>query len=160
MMNLLLITFILLFLCGYKDMSCKVSNCFVAGTKVYTIQSFRNIEDLKKGDFLYSYNLNGKYLEEAEVIKTIARKAYEIYTIKAGYTTIKVTSEHPFYIYNKGWVKVSDLEVGDNIKTMYEEIRAITSITSTIETKTVYNITVSGNRNYFVSKNGFLVHNK
>lgn len=45
--------------------------CFVAGTKVLTENGYKNIEDIKISDKVYSYNLNNNELELKEVINTI-----------------------------------------------------------------------------------------
>ncbi|MFC1559886.1 hypothetical protein ACFL4F_02135 [Candidatus Margulisiibacteriota bacterium] len=55
---------------------------------------------------------------------------------------------------------MSDLVIGDKIKTMYGGMAAVTGISSTAGPVTVYNISVDSEQNYFVTSGGLLVHNK
>lgn len=73
------------------------SPCFVAGTKVYTSEGFKNIEDLKVGDLVLTHNNR---------FKAIVRIGHEdekmIYDLRVmGSMPILATSEHPFLIVTK-----------------------------------------------------------
>ncbi|MFC1767320.1 Hint domain-containing protein [Candidatus Margulisiibacteriota bacterium] len=137
-----------------------ISSCFVAGTKIYTPGGFKNIETISAGDTVYSYNFSKNAVFEAKVTASHARTSNKIYTIIAGGNVVKVTGEHPFYVVGRDWVKVSDLVIGDKIKTMYGGMAAVTGISSTAGPVTVYNISVDSEQNYFVTSGGLLVHNK
>ena len=71
-----------------------------------------------------------------------------------------MTAEHPFYVINKGWIKVKDLKVGDSIKSSSKNPVRIVSIKKGDRNITVYNIKVADNNNYFVTSSKLLVHNK
>ena len=72
-----------------------------------------------------------------------------------------VTAEHPFYVLDRGWIKAKDLRVGFKLLSLSENIRnEIKSISIKKQRVNVYNLEVSGNNNYFVTKSKVLVHNK
>jgi len=101
-------------------------------------------------------------LEFSSVIKTHVSKDSVLYLVSIGREELKVTSEHPFYSMSKRWVKEQDLEQGDHLMNVNEETIDIISVNKIILVRPVdvYNITVSGNHNYFVTKQKILVHNK
>ncbi len=137
--------------------------CFAAGTKVVTADGFSNIEDIKVGDMVYSVNLESGEKELAPV--TWVMEDYfvdETYTISIEDETIVTTAEHPFYVENKGWVKVKDLEAGDKVNSMVGSASVIEKIQcqKLDEPIQVYNFTVDGNHNYLITEAELLVHNK
>jgi hypothetical protein len=80
-----------------------VDECFVAGTKVKTINGYKNIEDIKIGEVVYNACGIGK------VQNVGVKEVDEIYKIKlSNGKEIECTGEHPFLTTN-GWVKVKDL---------------------------------------------------
>lgn len=85
--------------------------CFLAGTKI----DGKNIEDIKKGDFVYSYNHKKNKIEKRKVLKIMKRKAPDkIFRLTyAGTNDIFCTAEHPFYVKNKGYIEAKDLKIGD-----------------------------------------------
>ncbi len=134
--------------------------CFEEGTKVYTENGLVNIEELKQGINVYSYNFEKEELELNSIVKFFKREVTEVYNITVGKEVITVTSEHPFYVTGKGWVKVRDLKEEDLLLTSKGKTKKITTITKENRTLFVYNIEVADNHNYFVSKKKVLVHNK
>ena len=136
--------------------------CFVAGTKVKTEDGFKNIEDIKIGDMVYSYNLNTNQLELNEVTDAIISQTIETYLVTIDKKTFEVTPRHELYIIDKGWVRAYNLKVNDRmLDSNGKEI-----IVSKIENKKydkpikTYNLTIEGNHNYFVTDIQVLVHNK
>jgi intein/homing endonuclease len=72
-----------------------------------------------------------------------------------------VTGEHPFYVANRGWLKVKQLKKGDLFKSKKAEIRETITSIKLIQRKTqVFNIEVDKNHNYFITNSAILVHNK
>lgn len=88
------------------------SPCFLAGEQVNTINGFKNIEDIKVGDYVKSHN--GTY---NKVIETMENQNNCIYDIKCGAThLINTTFNHPFYISRNGekqWVEAKGLTTND-----------------------------------------------
>lgn len=88
------------------------SPCFLAGEQVNTINGFKNIEDIKIGDYVKSHD--GTY---NKVIETMKNQNNYIYDIKCGAThLINTTFNHPFYVLRndkKQWVEAKDLTTND-----------------------------------------------
>ncbi len=64
-----------------------------------------------------------------------------------------------FYVQDKGWIKVKDLQANYVLKTEGSKTELIKT-TVLVKEEKVYNIEVEGNHNYFISKSKILVHNK
>ncbi len=134
--------------------------CFIKGTLVCMKEGLRPIETIKEGDSVFSYNFEKDIVELNRVAKTFERKTQEIYEITTNAGKIMVTAEHPFYVVDKGWIKVKDLQTGYILKTKNNSKEHITNIVRNERPETVFNIEVEGNHNYFVTRDLILVHNK
>ena len=135
--------------------------CFVAGTKVLTESGYINIENIKVGDMVYSYNFNNNELELKKVINLINSEAKETYKMDIGDQTIEMSVRHELYIIDKGWTRAYDVKVGDKMISSDDKIvtiKKIDLVTYDTPIKT-YNLTVEGNNNYFVTYSKVLVHN-
>ena len=135
--------------------------CFVKGTKVKTENGFKNIEDIKIGDKVYSYNLNNNSLELKKVLNTIKSNTIDTYKATIGGKTVEMSPKHQLYIIDKGWVRAYDLNVNDKLLDVNGKQITISKIEykkydSPIDT---YNLTIEGNNNYFVTDIQVLVHN-
>ncbi len=136
-------------------------SCFVAGTKVKTESGFKNIEDIKIGDKVYSYNLNNNNLELKKVLNTIRSNTIDTYKVTIDGKTVEMSPKHQIYIIDKGWVRAYDLKVNDKLLDVNGKQVSISKIEykkydSPINT---YNLTIEGNENYFVTDIQVLVHN-
>lgn len=141
-----------------------LSACFIAGTKIWVSNGYKNIEKINIGDLVYSYNETNKCVELKKVTNFFEHIDSNIYIVKAGNEIIKVTSMHRFYSKRKNseiyeWIAIKDLQVGDYLCLEGNSIIAIDSITLKREINKVYNIAVDVNHNYFVTKSKVLVHN-
>lgn len=70
-------------------------HCFVPGTQIYTSNGFKNIEDVKLGDLVWTHKNRFR-----QVIRTYKNEYNgEIVNIrsKGNYETVSCTPEHPFY---------------------------------------------------------------
>ena len=135
--------------------------CFVAGTKVLTENGYKNIEDIKIGDMVYSYNLDNNEKELKKVTRTIKSYTEETYIVTINGKKIEMSPRHQIYIIDKGWVRAYDLKVGDKMLSSEKKQIDITNIEHK-EYKdgiNTYNLTIDGNSNYFVSEIQVLVHN-
>lgn len=137
------------------------SMCFVAGTKVLTATGYKNIEDIKVGEMVYSYNLDNNEKELKKVTRTIKSSTEETYIVTINGKKVEMSPRHHVYIVDKGWVRAYDLKVGDKMLSSDKKVIDITNI----EHKnyeggiSTYNLTVDGNSNYYVSEIQVLVHN-
>lgn len=136
--------------------------CFVEGTKVSTPNGLINIEDLKAGDLVYTYNEQTGKVEEKPIEKTFVNPSKETATITfENGETIENTKPHPYYVVGKGWTETKDLKLGDKILTQSGETEKIVNIETNIKPKEilVYNLSIQDNHNYFVGNIKLLVHN-
>lgn len=135
--------------------------CFVAGTKVLTKDGYKNIEDIKVGDMVYSYNLDNNERELKKVTGTIISSSIDTYTITIENEKIEMTPRHQVYIIDKGWVRAYDLKLGDKVLSADKKVATISDIKYNMYDKKIktYNLTIEGNSNYYVSNNKYLVHN-
>lgn len=148
--------------------------CFPAGTKVAVEGGEKNIEDVKVGDKVFTFNHNTLAKELQEVKKVRVEENKEIFTLKAGSeVSVQATLDHPFHIKGIGYaafdvelcgelndLAVKQLVIGQAPTTFDEELEVnITSLGKEEKLATVYNLDeVEGNHNFYV--NGLLVHNR
>ena len=145
-----------------KSGTFNISTCFVAGTKVLTKNGLKNIEDIKVGEYVYTFDPDKNIKELQPVTDTMISKNNKLYeiTLENG-EVIKATEKHPFYVLDKGWVRSYDLKVGDELtspKVGLIKIKTI-KIKQYKEAITVYNLGVKDNHNYLVTEYEILVHN-
>ena len=135
--------------------------CFVAGTKVKTENGFKNIEDIKVGEIIYSYNLDNNNLELKKVLDTIKSSTIDTYKVTIGDKEVEMSPKHQIYIIDKGWVRAYNLKVGDKLLDINGKEVSIAKIEYKKYDKPIdtYNLTVEGNGNYFVTNIQVLVHN-
>lgn len=146
--------------------------CFAAGTKVLLGDgTSKNIEDVKAGDVIVSYNLTKDENENKIVGKLLSVLSDHIsYVTLSNGTILKLTNDHPIYT-KKGWaaidveltktkydLPVEDLIVGDLVKTLdgYSEIISIETHNTPTMTFTLKD--VEDNANFYAE--GVLVHNR
>ncbi len=129
------------------------STSFLAGTKVLTADGEKNIEDLKIGDVIKSYDLqtNSVVLSTVSGLIQGTKEAYYVINGK-----VQTTGNHIFLLADQTQKAVQDLNVGDILST-YNGTEAITSISLVNEQVNVYDIDVE-NYHLFYAEN-YLVHN-
>ena len=154
-------------------------SCFVAGTKILMAdKSEKNIEDVKRNDLVFTYNISKKRIEIA-IVEEVTSPIHEEFIEVIFENGIKNTNtlDHPYYVKNKGWcsykpdltsknygLDVKNLSV-DDIVLVYDKFKDsiyeqnITSIEEIHKKMKSYNLfKVNKNHNFFA--NGVLVHNK
>ena len=136
------------------------TRCFVAGTPVYSNDGFVNIELLKVNDTLSSYNVATGVVELMQVSHTSNRITTNVYQVVTNLDTFIVTGEHPFYVEGRNWTEVKDLKAGDELRSLLNTKISVIKIEKLEVEKTVYNIEVNGNHNFYVGQGKVLVHNK
>ncbi|MDD5980133.1 MAG: Hint domain-containing protein [bacterium] len=143
------------------------TGCFLNGTKIHTKNGLKNIEDIKVGDYVLSYNEETKQTEYNRVYDTYihTKNNEELYELTINGKILKVTAAHRFYVKEKGttefvWEEAKGLKVGDILLDSNNKEQKITNINHYIHFGTVYNFAVENNHNYYVTENGYLVHNK
>lgn len=143
-----------------KNCSTYVFTCFTGDTKIAVENGYKNIKDIKVGDYVYSYNLETKTKELNKVSRTFIHQKDEIYTLKVNNQLIHTTEEHPFYVINKGWVNTEKLNFNDKLLSVKTGPTSIQNISKRNNKTYVYNIEVENNHNYLITTDEILVHNK
>jgi intein/homing endonuclease len=135
--------------------------CFITGTEITLSNGdVKNIEDVIVGEGVLTYNeVSGE--QEVGVVGNL--KQHEVHSVIKlifdNEVVITTTSEHPFFVDSKGWVKAGNLELHDVCKKVNGDTSILTSIEVLEESHVVYNLlSVSENHNFYA--NGILVHNK
>ena len=137
------------------------SPCFVAGTKIKTIDGFKNIEDIQVEDMVLTHT--NTYQKVLKVGHNENKQIWELKSEDSDNITL-VTGNHPFYIYtNEGnykWKEIQYVTKSDKLcKIINNDIKhfAVISLTLTETYTTVYNIEVENDNSY--TANGYIVHN-
>ena len=137
--------------------------CFLAGTKVLMEDySYKNIEDIKKGQSVKSYDFESGRIVNSKVKKTFFHKPDEMadFYLKIN-NDLMVTPNHLFFS-EGSWVHANDLILGDILftKDFNSEIY-ISSIEKIFDKVPTYNLEIENVHNYYVQLDNkfILVHN-
>jgi hypothetical protein len=89
-----------------------IDECFVAGTKI----GLKNIENIKPGDFVDSFNHNTNKIESKKVLAVSKKENYDkLILLKYLDDFIVCTQNHPIFVIGKGYVNAKDLTNEDEI---------------------------------------------
>ena len=145
-----------------EKMSCgDASYCFAGETLISIPNGLKRIDLITKGDKVISYSHLSQVTEISSVIKTHSYVSSGYFEVKVGNSVLKVTGEHPFYCdSSQSYVPIKDVKVGENFRTKTGELVSLNAKKWIEKEMIVYNITVQGNNNYYVTSMSILVHNK
>ena len=143
--------------------------CFVAGTKVLTLEGLRNIEDLCIGDWVLSRDADTGEQAYRAVVDTIVTHPERLYHVRyrhdGGFEEeLVATGEHPFYVVERNaFVAARDLVAGETLS-LADGATAIVAGVVTEDPRpgeilTTYNVEVDEFHTYFVGESGVWVHN-
>lgn len=91
-----------------------IDECFIAGTLIDGVP----IEQLKKGDYVYSFNHSKNRIEKKQITHIFKKQAKELYKLKfMNGVELICTKNHPFFTKEHGYLTVSDL-----LETEYTDI--------------------------------------
>lgn len=90
--------------------------CAPAGTKILTPNGSKNIEDIRAGDIVYSYDVeNGQRIEDEVTVPMSRQYEGDLIEIEAENGSImRLTPEHEVYT-KRGWIKASEVQEDDEI---------------------------------------------
>ncbi|HAH05081.1 MAG TPA: hypothetical protein DCM05_00925 [Elusimicrobia bacterium] len=140
--------------CSQK--SCSIGmHCFVKGTDILMEDgSYKNIEDVKVGDRVMSYDTElGRYVGAA-VVRTTKNDAGKYYNVN---DTMKITPGHVLNV-SGDWKLSDEMKVGDFLTNANGDRVAIDSIEEVNEPAEVFNLITEEPNNFFAED--FLVHNE
>ncbi len=133
------------------------SECFPAGTLVWTELGLLPIETVQPGDRVVSQDVKTGQLSLRPVTERTVRPPVEVMNIKLGETTIVATKGHPFWVNNRGWTMARHLEPGMQVHTMQGAAKILFA-ERLPDRRVCYNLLVDGFGTYFVSDLAVLVH--
>jgi len=128
-------------------------NCFISGTSITTPTGEINIENVKIGDNVLTYNPQIANLEWKPVVQVYQHNPSDYLLIN---NDLGITANHPIYSNNE-LIVAGELSIGDVLHGINGNV-SVNSIEHVLEVKPVYNLEVADNHNFFAD--GILVHNK
>ena len=119
------------------------------------------IEQVHAGTIVQSFNPGTLAVSEKKVETTFVKQTSELIHISLKNEMIDSTTNHPFYVLDRGFVKAKDLRAGDILCTVDGDYVVVEQVQHEIleSPVNVYNFSVEDNHTYFVGKNGVGVHN-
>ncbi len=125
--------------------------CFAMGTKLWTPQGYRNVEDIQSGNLVYARDENDP---AAPVVVRVVEERFvatgNVLHLHVDGQLIRTTPEHPFYVFRKGWTAAGALVAGDWISTLAGGWTAVEEVYDTGLFEAVYNLRVAEDHTYFV----------
>jgi RHS repeat-associated protein len=144
-----------------ENCGCQQLNSFPADTLVHTENGLKLIEEVKVGDKVLSIDESREitsYQPVTDLLQSEQQYRLTEIMLDSG-KSIEATAEHPFYIKGKGWNPASTLKVGHVLELHDGTTVVIKEIDIRVRRDLVYNFTVANTYNYFVGRDGVLVHN-
>ena len=133
--------------------------CFTKNTKILTEDGYKNISEIKIGDWVWSYNEKTHEQELKIVTDAYIRHSNTIFKIYVHEEIIEATGDHPFFI-NGIFIKAKELHKGDSVQLYSGKKEIIDSILIKADSSyDVYNFTVDQFHTYYVGYTSILVHN-
>lgn len=131
--------------------------CFLSGTKISMADgSLKNIEEVKIGDMVRSYDFVSKKIVPAEVSDLIYHEAEKVDSYLIINNFLKVTPNHEILI-NGYWQEIGDAQIGSVLQSESGKPVFINSIEKIEDHVPTYNIEVKDYHNYYADH--ILVHN-
>jgi len=132
-----------------------IYSCFLKGTQVLLADgSYKNIEDVKVGDTVMSYDTALGTFVGAKVLMTPISQTGNWFYVNE---TLKVTPGHPIYA-NGDWKMSDQLRIGDQLMNANGELITVVSIKPVTEDVDVYDLFTEYPNDFFAQN--FLVHNE
>ncbi len=135
--------------------------CFIAGTLVLSSAGYMPIEDIDKGDKVWSENPETGEKKLKEVVHTFVNKTDELVHVFVDGEEIVATPKHPFYASCKGWTEAIQLRAGDILVLQSGKYVIVEKVQHEILEApiAVYSFEVEDFHTYYVGRSSILVHN-
>ena len=129
-----------------------------------TKDGYKDIEKLKVGNIVLTYNEEKGINEYKKILDVFIykNKIENLYTISTNNFSFKLTGFHRIYIRRNGaisYIAANKAKIGDYVKYADGTYHRIIKISYVPQIKTVYNLHVEDNNNFYVGSKGVLVHN-
>lgn len=136
-------------------------NCFTGDTLVAAENGQVRIDEIEVGDSVWAYDIFTGETALKEVTKVYVHEVDEILHLHTTAGDIDTTTNHPFYVIDRGWVAAGDLDEGDEVYLIDGSTAFVTGaeLEKLEEPMKVYNLEVADFNTYFVGDEAVLVHN-
>jgi hypothetical protein len=149
---------------------CTLGNCFAPGTLVLMADGRRKaIENVERGDWIISDDpFDDEPPKSCKVEWLIRSRADRLYSIDwdrdgdgVSDGRLQVTSEHPVYTVEHGWIEAQKITSGDHLQTRDQRTVTVAANHAWIAPTETYNLDVGDPNTYFVGDGTtwLLVHN-
>ncbi|UYZ63418.1 polymorphic toxin-type HINT domain-containing protein [Hymenobacter weizhouensis] len=136
-----------------------VTGCFVAGTPVAVEGGYKNIEEVRVGDLVWSWHEETGELALKPVLQTMRHEATTLVELQVGPASVVTTPEHPFWT-PAGWVEAGRLEEDARVLRSDGQLVGLHEAEHRIgEPVPVYNVEVADWHTYLVGEWMLVVHN-
>ncbi len=131
---------------------------------IYMASGRYPVEKVNEGDWALARDEQTGEQTYRQVTRTFVKpdlpvRELEFQTQDGSTETLRVTSEHPFWVKDRGWVEAAELLPGDEVFTSAGGWVRVSNGTWVSQRQTVYNFEVEGFHSYFVGESGVWVHN-
>ena len=135
--------------------------CFVAGTLISAAHGLKPIETIQSGEFVWAEDPETGERALKRVVRTFLNEKDELVHVQVNGETITCTTEHPFYVRDKGWVAADELKISDRLELQNGANAFIEAVHHEKLAKPiqVYNFEVDDFHTYYVGPACVLVHN-
>lgn len=129
-------------------------SCFPSDTDVLTPKGWRKIDELEHGEFVQSHDSSGRIMCN-RIIKRTDHAPTQIFEIQfeEGTHTLRATGSHSV-LTGRGWQKVRDLKVGDQLGSIDENkaelSQTVLFVEETRAREIVHNLIVEGDYTFIV----------
>ena len=142
-----------------------MGHCFVAGTPVRTPSGAREIQDIRVGDSVLSFNERKGTVEPARVTKVITGNRSDLMVLTSPHGSVTCSQNHRFFTAESRWTMASALSASEKVFALSAGFTGVVPVKCAATHKdmpapvTVHNFEVEGNHDYFVGPDAILCHN-
>ena len=142
-----------------------MGHCFVTGTLVQTPAGAREIQSIRAGDTVFSFNERKGSVEPARVTKVITGYRSDLMVLTSAHGSVTCSQNHRFLTAESRWTMASVLSASDKVMALGTDFTGVVPMKCAAKHKdldspvTVHNFEVEGNHDYFVGPDAILCHN-
>ncbi|HEY1946752.1 MAG TPA: Hint domain-containing protein [Bryobacteraceae bacterium] len=138
------------------------TGCFTASTLVLLADGEKKpIETVQAGDYVLSCEETTGITKPQRVQRVWTHQVRTTLVLQLmGGEEVETTSEHRFFVAERGFVGAGRLASGFALKSYYGQSPLVTALEPSVRTVKVYNLEVENFHTYFVGNGGLLVHNR
>jgi len=112
----------------------RVVRCLHGESKIWTKSGYKNIQDIKVGDLVYSFDVKSQKLRETKVLDWVNNGAQEIWSIASKHRSLKANNNHPLLVKNKKTGVVDYVQVKDLIPKVHQVVMPKNHFSSEVPT--------------------------